>query len=85
MMLFVGLCLYVYDNIADVLRGLFARAPIGKTLKERYPPNKDAFVTHYSSIELTEDWFVKSPRNYGHAATEAARQRSDSTGRNQVE
>lgn len=38
--------------------------PVGRTLQERYPANPNAFVTHYSSIELTEDAFVKEPRNY---------------------
>jgi hypothetical protein len=48
---------------------IFFRAPVGRTLRERYPPNKDAFVTHYSSIELTDEWFVKFPRNYETTTT----------------
>jgi hypothetical protein len=63
MMLFVGLCLYVWDNAWDFITCLFHRAPKGRTLQERYPPNKDAFVTHYSSIELTDEWFVSKGRD----------------------
>ena len=31
-------------------------------LQKRYPPGKDAFSTHYSSIELSHDAFVSVPR-----------------------
>ncbi len=34
------------------------------TLQRRYPPAPDAFSTHYSSIELPEEAFVPTPRQY---------------------
>lgn len=37
-------------------------APTGRTLQERYPARPGAFTTHYSSVELTEEAFVKKPR-----------------------
>lgn len=38
--------------------------PEQKSLIERYPPNAKAFVTHYSSVELPDEAFVKQPRKY---------------------
>ncbi len=34
------------------------------TLQRRYPPAKDAFSTHYSSVELPEQAFVTVPRSF---------------------
>jgi glycosyltransferase involved in cell wall biosynthesis len=32
-----------------------------EALQKRYPPNPKAFTTHYSSIQLTEEAFIKTP------------------------
>ena len=34
------------------------------TLQRRYPPAKDAFATHYSSVELPDKAFVTAPRSF---------------------
>ena len=33
------------------------------TLQERYPASPNAFTTHYSSIQLEDQYFVKTPRS----------------------
>jgi hypothetical protein len=58
----VGLLWYLYDEGPRVLADLLTPAPRGRTLQERYPPAPGAFVTSYSSVELTENWFLPAPR-----------------------
>jgi len=58
----IGLALFIYDHGWSMLKDLFTPAPQGRTLQERYPARPGAFVTSYSSIDLTEDWFVKEGR-----------------------
>lgn len=41
-----------------------------RTLQERYPPNKHAFSTHYSSIDLPGAFFISEPREYLQQATQ---------------
>lgn len=36
-------------------------------LQQRYPPHPEAFATHYSSIELTEEAFAKGVMSWGRA------------------
>lgn len=38
-------------------------------LQRRYPPAPDAFTTHYSSIVLTDDAFIESPRTWDREQT----------------
>ena len=33
-------------------------------LQRRYPPSSNAYTTHYSSVELREDAFIRQPRVY---------------------
>lgn len=35
------------------------------SLQRLYPPSRDAFTTHYSSVELPEEAYVESPRSSG--------------------
>ena len=35
-----------------------------RTLQERYPPNRQAFTAHYSSIDLPGAFFIPEPREY---------------------
>jgi glycosyltransferase involved in cell wall biosynthesis len=45
--------------------GASAAAYVTKyTLQRLYPPNPDAFATYYSSIVLSDESFVKEPRQY---------------------
>jgi hypothetical protein len=62
--LLIGLAYFVWDH-PHLLRDLLTPAPPGRTLRERYPPAPGAYVTWYSSIELTEEWFVKSADTRG--------------------
>lgn len=62
--LLIGLGLFVWDH-PHLLRDVLSPAPTGRTLRDRYPPAPGAYVTSYSSIELTEDWFVKSAGTRG--------------------
>ncbi len=35
-----------------------------RALQKRYPPHVDSFTTHYSSIELAQDFYVSAPRRF---------------------
>ena len=65
--LVVGVWYVVYDHgpslLWDLLSGAFFR-PVGSSLRERYPPSPSAFVTHYSSVDLPEEAFVKESRKF---------------------
>ena len=39
------------------------------TLQRRYPPNKQAFTTNYSSIDLPSVWFTPKPRQFYRPAS----------------
>lgn len=38
------------------------------TLQRRYPPGSQAFITHYSSIDLPREWFTQEPRHFWRPA-----------------
>jgi len=60
----VGMLLFLYDHGLPLLRALWTPAPVGRTLRARYPPAPGAFVTSYSSIELSDEALVAAPRRW---------------------
>jgi hypothetical protein len=62
--LLLGVTLLIYDSWWSWIVALVTPAPKGSTLRQRYPPAPGAFVTHYSSIDLPDEAFVKHPRRY---------------------